>query len=92
MATKTKKQPAATEPATKGAKAQQPAAGTTTYGVRDLAEALGSNPKSVRNRIRRLNGGPVVGRGGRYSWTKTEFEAQLAALRKGTEEKAASNA
>lgn len=86
MAKSTKKQPAAEKPATTEAKAQ-PAKPTGTYGVRELAEALGSNPKSVRNRIRRLNGGPVVGRGGRYSWTKAEYEAMLASLQS-TKEKA----
>lgn len=64
--------PASKKPAAKSAKAEQPASGKT---VKDLAKALNRDPKSVRAAIRRLRGGPQVGRGNRYSFSDGEFEA-----------------
>ena len=78
MAETTKKpateQPAngkAKKPATKAqpATGQKPAAQAEGVTLRMLADKLGAkSEKTLRARIRRINGGPVVGRGGRYHW------------------------
>jgi hypothetical protein len=58
------KKPAAEKPAVK-----------TGVTLKDLAQDLGRDPKSVRAAIRRLRGGAQVGQGGRYSWpSKTDRE------------------
>jgi hypothetical protein len=66
MATKTK---AATKPAPKQAE-EKPAvakpAAPEGVGIKELAKDLNRTPKSVRAAIRRLKGGPQVGKGGRY--------------------------
>lgn len=58
--------------AAKPAKGQKPAAtepaNTEGVGIKELSKILNRNEKSVRAAIRRLNGGPQVGKGGRYSW------------------------
>lgn len=64
MATKTSAKPA-TKEAKPAAQVKQPATGV---GIKELAADLGRKPTSVRAAIRRINGGPVVGQGGRYSW------------------------
>jgi hypothetical protein len=58
--------PAATKPAAK----KQPAVeAKEEVTLKDLAKKLGyASEKSLRAKIRRINGGPVVGRGGRYTW------------------------
>lgn len=64
MATKTSTKPAPkVKPATKE---EKPASGV---GVKELAADLGRKPTSVRAAIRRINGGPGPGQGGKYSWT-----------------------
>lgn len=69
--TETKQPAKATKPAkAQPAKKEQPAV-KATEGVtlKDLAKKLGyTSEKSLRAKIRRINGGPVVGRGGRYTW------------------------
>jgi hypothetical protein len=70
---RTKKQPASKQPAaTKPAKAEKPAEGSVS--LKDLAEFLNREPKSLRASIRRIMGGPQVGKGGRYSWTSWDDE------------------
>ena len=68
MASRATKQPATTEakPAAKPAK-EKPAV-KEGISLRDLADDLGRDPKSVRASIRRLKGGAQVGQGGRYRW------------------------
>jgi len=73
--------PAGTKPATKEATADKakPATAQGGVGIRELAESLGvKSEKSLRARIRRINGGPVVGRGGRYRWDSMEDPALKA--------------
>lgn len=66
------------KPASKETKpAEQPATGKT---VKDLAKALGRDPKSVRAAIRRLRGGPQVGRGNRYNFDEKEYGELMDAL------------
>lgn len=64
MAT-TKTKPAAKQPATKAQPAKEQKAGVT---VKDLAERLGTDPKSLRARIRKINGGTLPEGQTRYSW------------------------
>lgn len=83
MATKTNTKPATeAKPATKEVK---PASGV---GVKELAADLGRKPTSVRAAIRRLNGGPVVGQGGRYTW-KSRQDAEYKKLLKDLQKKEA---
>lgn len=70
--------PAEVKPATKPA-AKQPAV-DKGVGIKELSDALGRTPKSVRASIRKLRGGAQVGQGGRYRWDSTEdpdFKALL---------------
>jgi hypothetical protein len=78
----TRKQPAKKneQPATKPASDDTTA--STGVGIKELAEKLQRDPKSVRASIRRLNGGPVVGQGGRYHWESEEDPAFVAILEK----------
>lgn len=63
---KTTSKPANEKPA---ATTEKPANTKAGVGIRELADHLGvSSEKSLRARIRRVNGGPMVGRGGRYHW------------------------
>lgn len=76
----------ATKPAnTKEKPASKPAAEKPAVkegvGVRDLAEDLGREPKSVRAAIRRLKGGAQVGQGGRYSWKSKKDPAYVEILK-----------
>ena len=93
-----KNQPAEKQPATTTAKpaaAKQPATSTQGVTLRMLAEKLGvSSEKSLRSRIRRINGGPVVGRGGRYHWDSWKDQDLVALMKKleGKEEKETANA
>lgn len=61
---------------TKAAKEEKPAQPAVEpakgVGIKEMADDLGKSQKSVRAAIRRINGGPVVGRGGRYSWDSKE--------------------
>jgi hypothetical protein len=56
--------------ATKGQTKAAAKGGKTSGGVtiKDIAEKVGRDPKAVRAKIRKLRGGPVVGRGNRYNW------------------------
>lgn len=67
------------KPASKKAQpAEQPATGKT---VKDLAKALGRDPKSVRAAIRRLRGGGAqVGRGNRYNFDEKEYGELMDSL------------
>lgn len=80
---------AVAKPATKRARpaakpAVQKPAVRTGVGIKELAADLDRTPKSVRAAIRRLKGGPQVGKGGTYSWkSKSDpaYKALLKALR-----------
>lgn len=89
--TKTKpadtEQPATKQPASKEKPATKRAEGGV--GIKELAADLGSNPKSVRARIRRFKGGAQVGQGGRYNWASKsdpEYKALLKELTSSNEE------
>lgn len=89
MAKSTKKQPAAEQPAATDTKAQG-AKAQGGVGIRELAEHLGvSSEKSLRSRIRRVNGGPMVGRGGRYHWESLKDPELVALIEKLNAPKAA---
>ena len=77
----TAKQPGA-KPATKPA-VKKPATKQVrkkgTVGIKDIAAKLDRDEKSVRASIRRILGGPQVGKGGRYSWSSWD-DKQLKKL------------
>lgn len=71
---------AATKPATTQGK-EKPAvekpAVPEGIGINELANALNRSPKSVRAAIRRLKGGPQVGKGGRYTFKSDKDPAYV---------------
>jgi hypothetical protein len=85
--------PAETKPAnTKQPATEQPAkVEDKGVGIPEMAKLLGRTEKGTRSAIRRVLGGPQVGRGGRYRWDSTEdpeFVALLAKLTPKTNEEA----
>ena len=91
MPTKTAEKPAVKK-GSKPAASKKPAATTpaakTGVTLKDLAEDLGRDPKSVRAQIRRIKGGAQVGQGGRYNW-KSKSDPEYKALVKQLTTKAA---
>ena len=69
--------PAASKPATRGRK---PAAGIS---AKEFAARLEMTPKALRARIRKLNGGAVVGKGKRYTFTDADVKRITAQINKG---------
>jgi hypothetical protein len=68
------RKPTASKPAVKKPAAQKPAAGGKTLTVNEVAEKLGITAKALRVRLRRENGGPVVGKGKRYALTNADVQ------------------
>ena len=65
--TKTKPATKQVKPAVKKPATEKPAV-VKGVGIKELAAELDRTPKSVRAAIRRINGGPMVGKGGTYNW------------------------
>lgn len=84
--TKTKPATKQVKPAVKKPATEKPAV-VKGVGIKELAADLDRTPKSVRAAIRRIKGGPQVGKGGTYNWpskSSAEYKALLKQLQGST--------
>ena len=81
--------PANAKPATKEQPATEAKAGVT---VKDLAERLGTNEKSLRSRIRKIKGGTLPKGQTRYGWKSFNDPALVELMKQLKGEKKADKA
>jgi hypothetical protein len=82
---RTTTKPAAKEPAKKPAPKKPAVVAEGGVTLKDLAAKLNREPKSLRASIRRIMGGPQVGKGSRYhwdSWNDKELKELMSSLQK----------